>query len=284
MRNGYRHLSCSLQNYLTTINRQGMIPPQTKKHFGQHFLNDTNIARKICDTLSNAGNHYQQLLEIGPGSGVLTQHLAKEVSLKLWLLEIDPEWVHYLEQHFPDLSDQLIREDIMAFDFSRLGPQPFGVIGNFPYNVASQILLKIIDNAQLVPEFVGMFQWDVVQRLTASPGNKQYGMLSVILQHYYHVHKVFKIPPGTFSPPPKVQSGVVQGIRKGADFPETHNYPLFFRVVKMAFQQRRKQLGNALKNYKSAIEQVNPEWLKRRPEELRPQDFQQIVEAIAANN
>lgn len=258
-----------------------MIPPEHKKRFGQHFLKDESIAKRVCDSLSLAGKSYHQILEIGPGNGNLTQHFAFHPDHQYWIIEIDEEWINYLLARFPELSGHVLQADILDFDLNRLGPEPVGIIGNFPYNIASQIVLKIINNATLVPEFVGMYQWEVVQRLTAVPGNKQYGMLSVILQSYYDVDKLFKIPPGAFDPPPKVSSGALRGTKKEADYPTDLDYHLFFKVVKTAFQQRRKQLGNALKAYKPVIEAFNPEWLKKRPEELTPQDFQKLTGAIA---
>ncbi len=254
-----------------------------KKQYGQHFLKDQNTAKRICANLQLAGKTYTDVLEIGPGGGVLTQNLIEYPDFRLWVVEVDEYWAKSLKEQYPQLQQRLFQSDVLTFDWSLLERKiggEFGIIGNFPYNIASQIILKMLDYASHIPELVGMFQWEVVQRLTAQPANKQFGMLSVLLQSYYKVERLFKISPGAFHPPPKVQSGVISAVRKEADFPSDLDYPLFFQIVKTAFQQRRKKLSNALSTYKAVIEGFRPDLLEKRPEEVYPAEYQAITRQV----
>jgi len=216
-----------------------------KKSLGQHFLRDLQAAERIVDLLSGHGG-YRQVLEIGPGMGVLTQFLMKKLEFETSVVELDRESVAYLQVHFPDLEPRIFSEDFLKMDLARFSAEPFAVIGNFPYNISSQILFKILENVDRVPEVVCMLQKEVAQRLASPPGNKDYGILSVLLQAWYDIDYAFTVPPGAFDPPPKVQSGVIR-LRRNAVTDLGCDPVLFKRVVKTAFNQRRKTLRNALK-------------------------------------
>ncbi len=259
--------------------------PYLKKQYGQHFLQDDNTAKKICDRLKLAGKDYSYLLEIGAGGGILTRHLVNNDNLILYLVEVDDHWAKFLKDQLPSIKSRIYQKDILSFDLSGFGMRvgQFGVIGNFPYNIASQIILKVLGNRTHIPEMVGMFQLEVARRLVAKPGGKDYGLLTVMLKSFYEVEQCFKIPPGAFRPPPKVQSAVIQIVRKSS-MPEDLNFDLFFRIVKTAFQQRRKKLSNALKSYQSAIEAVHPALLDKRPEAVEPESFQAVTRQIMERN
>ena len=220
---------------------------RAKKSLGQHFLTDQDIARRIVDALQGS-----PVLEVGPGMGVLTQYLLKQPSVilsvakNLKAIEIDKESVAYLKKHFPELGDGLIEGDFLKMDLQGLFPGQFSIIGNFPYNISSQIFFKIIDNRDLVPEVVCMIQKEVAERIAEKPGTKTYGILSVFLQAWYDIEYLFTVGSGAFNPPPKVQSAVIRLTRNsrtelGCD------EKLFKAVVKTAFGQRRKTLRNSLK-------------------------------------
>lgn len=217
-----------------------------KKHLGQHFLNDQQIALKITEQYLHSG----VLLEIGPGMGVLTQYLVKNDNLDLYLVEIDSESVQYLLKHFNFPENKLIEADFLKLDLknalSLSHGDRFGIIGNFPYNISSQIFFKILDYKDQVQEVVGMVQKEVGKRIASEPGNKEYGILSVLLQAYYKIDYCFTVLPGAFTPPPKVDSGVIRLVR---DFDREIDceFKHFKLVVKTAFNQRRKKLSNALK-------------------------------------
>ncbi|MBI1306799.1 MAG: ribosomal RNA small subunit methyltransferase A [Bacteroidetes bacterium] len=247
-----------------------------KKHLGQHFLRDENIARKTADIVDRT--ELKNWLEIGPGTGVLTQFLlTKDIDLEV--AEIDTESVVYLKKHYPDL---VIHEgDFLEMDTSNW-PDELGVIGNFPYNISSQIVFKILEHTDRIPVFAGMFQLEVAQRLAANPGNKTYGILSVLTQAFYDVKVEFKIAPGAFFPPPKVQSAVITAIRHNR--PLNADRTLFFDVVKTAFQQRRKMLSNALQKFN--LDSGHPElkhFLKLRAENLGVEDFAKLTDWIRKN-
>ena len=211
---------------------------RAKKALGQHFLTDQDIARRIVGALQGS-----PVLEVGPGMGVLTQYL---INTDLKAIEIDKESVVYLRKHFPELGDGLIEGDFLKMDLGSVFPGQFSIIGNFPYNISSQIFFKIIDNRDLVPEVVCMIQKEVAERIAEKPGTKTYGILSVFLQAWYDIEYLFTVGSGAFNPPPKVQSAVIRLTRNsrtslGCD------EKLFKTVVKTAFGQRRKTLRNSLK-------------------------------------
>jgi len=253
---------------------------RAKKHLGQHFLKDETIAGKIADLLSF--KDYQEVLEIGPGMGVLTRHLLERTG-NLSVIELDRESVAYLLQHFPELKGNILQGDFLKLDLEKVfeGKQ-LAIIGNFPYNISSQILFKAIQYRHVVPEFGGMFQKEVAQRITQGPGSKTYGILSVITQAFYEAEYLFTVPPQVFSPPPKVDSGVIRLVRK-LDFELPVDPDFFFRVVKTAFNQRRKTLRNSLKSLGISDKLSEDAIFARRPEQLSVEEFIQLTQKLAQN-
>ena len=217
---------------------------RAKKHLGQHFLTDKNAAAKIVAALRPQLG-YDTVLEVGPGMGVLSDLLLAEDRYQTWLIDIDGESVQYLQQHYPQLGNRLIHGDFLQLDFTAHFNGKLAIIGNFPYNISSQILFKVLEERQRVVEVVGMFQKEVAERCAATPGSKEYGILSVFLQAYYQIEYLFTVKAGAFNPPPKVLSGVIRLTRNTVETLDC-NEALFARVVKAAFNQRRKTLRNAL--------------------------------------
>lgn len=245
-----------------------------KKSLGQHFLKDLQIAQRIADTVSD----FKQLpvLEIGPGTGVLTQFLL-EAGHDLTVVELDLESVDYLEQHFPALDGRIIAEDFLRMDLGRYFPDQFCVIGNYPYNISSQIFFKVLDYKEQVPCCSGMIQKEVAERIAAGPGSKTYGILSVLLQAWYDVKYLFTVSEKVFDPPPKVKSAVIRMVRNdrkelGCD------EKLFKTVVKTSFNQRRKTLRNSMKPLlgKECPDYVLPIFDKR-PEQLSVEQFVELT-------
>lgn len=212
---------------------------------GQHFLTDQNIARRIAEALcaDDERRAQAQVLEVGPGMGVLTRYLLPVYGDRLTVAEIDGESVEYLRVHYPEL--RIIEGDFLQLDLAALYPQGVNIIGNFPYNISSQIFFKVLDFKDRIPEVVGMIQREVAVRLAASPGGKEYGILSVLLQAYYDIEYLFTVPPGVFNPPPKVQSAVIRLHRNGVSKLGCDE-ELFRRIVKATFNQRRKTIRNSL--------------------------------------
>lgn len=242
---------------------------RAKKHLGQHFLTDENIALKIVEGLSFEG--YNKVLEVGPGTGVLTKYLL-ERNVQLFLAEIDTESIDYLKQNYPKLSENNFVGDFLKTDFSYTNGEQLAIIGNFPYNISSQILFKIVDHFQQIPEMVGMFQKEVAERTAAVPRTKEYGILSVLVQAYYDVKYLFTVHENVFNPPPKVKSGVIRLTRNPKPGLEG-NEILLKQIVKAGFNQRRKKLSNALKilNIPEALK--THEFMDKRAEELSVEDF-----------
>ena len=256
-----------------------------KKYLGQHFLKDEAIAQKIAASLS-LKNAYNRVLEIGGGMGILTRYLLENKNFETYIIEIDHESVMYLKNKFPQLRDKIIEGDfleteLLNFPFPIPPSQPptsnllpLGIIGNFPYNISSQILFKILAHRNQIPEVVGMFQKEVAERISSPPGSKAYGILSVFMQCFYRVEYLFAVEETVFLPPPKVKSAVLRFTRNdvihlGCD------EKLFFTVVKTAFNQRRKMLRNALKNL--LPENSDIPFLRQRAEELSCRDFEKLT-------
>jgi len=216
---------------------------KAKKHLGQHFLTDENIAKKIVDGLSF--QDYQDVLEVGPGTGVLTKYLLEKPT-ETFVAEIDTESIEYLKLHYSKLQNHHFTGDFLKLNVPEIFQNQVAVIGNFPYNISSQILFKIIDYYQQIPEIVGMFQKEVAERTAAVPRTKDYGILSVLVQAYYDVKYLFTVHENVFNPPPKVKSGVIKMTRNRKEGLEG-NEILFKQIVKTGFNQRRKKLSNALK-------------------------------------
>lgn len=251
---------------------------RAKKHLGQHFLTDESIAAKIADSLSLDG--YQNILEIGPGMGVLTKYLLKK-GKTIWVVEIDTESIDYLKSHYLHLSDRIINADFLKMDLSTYFKQePLAIIGNFPYNISSQIVFKTIECREQIPEFSGMFQKEVAQRITADPGSKTYGIISVLTQAFYEAEYLFTVPPSVFNPPPKVDSGVLRLVRK-KDYSLPVDVSFFFRVVKTAFNQRRKTLRNSLKSFQISDKLKEDAIFALRPEQLTVQQFVELTKSLA---
>lgn len=250
---------------------------RAKKHLGQHFLKDENVAKKIADTLDY--QPYSFVLEIGPGMGVLTKYLL-EKDAEIHVIEVDHESVNYLKHHYPDLKNRIHGHDFLNFDVASLfsGSQ-FAIIGNFPYNISTQIVFKMLEMRDQVPQFSGMFQKEVAQRICEKSGSKSYGILSVLVQAFYEADFLFTVPPGVFAPPPKVDSGVLRLTRR-ENYSLPCNEELFFKVVKTAFQQRRKTIWNSLKRFQL------PEYIKedsifgKRPEQLDTAQFIELTQKI----
>lgn len=247
-----------------------------KKHLGQHFLIDKNIARKITLCLSDA---HPVVCELGPGTGVLTQFLLERVNFSnIVLVEIDNESVDYLEHHFSDPKLRILEIDFLKMNMEKISPTPFALIGNFPYNISSQIFFKILDNKSLIPEVVGMIQKEVAERITAKPGSKTYGILSVLLQAWYDIEYCFTVPEHVFLPPPKVKSAVIRLQRNQTQQLHCDEH-LFVRVVKASFGQRRKMLRNALKPLTGILEKDHPLLIKRA-EQLSVDDFVSLTRFV----
>jgi 16S rRNA (adenine1518-N6/adenine1519-N6)-dimethyltransferase len=252
-----------------------------KKHLGQHFLNDDNIARNIAESLT--GNGYKTALEIGPGMGVLTQFLLQDNRFETWCIEIDTESVTYLKEHYPQLGERLLSSDFLKLDLQTVFAGPFAIVGNFPYNISSQIVFKMLDNRAQVPELVGMFQKEVAERFNAKPRTKAYGILSVLLQTYYNTEYLFTVHEHVFTPPPKVKSGVVRIVRNERQQLEC-NEKLYKEVIKTAFNQRRKTLRNSLKKFNIPDEVLtSANFAKLRPEELTVADFINLTLLVQAH-
>jgi 16S rRNA (adenine1518-N6/adenine1519-N6)-dimethyltransferase len=251
---------------------------RAKKYLGQHFLKQESIAARIAATIQDSS--HKKVLEIGPGMGVLTKYLLQLPEKDIWVSEIDHESVAYLRAHFPILSPQIIEGDFLKMDLPvYFQQQPIIIIGNFPYNISSQILFKVWENYQMVPLFAGMFQKEVAQRVASPPGSKTYGILSVLLQQLYDIQYLFSVPPEAFQPPPKVQSGVLI-MEKKVDVDATINPAHFKRVVKMAFNQRRKTLRNALKGLTFDSALVPDGIMNQRAEQLHYSEFELLTKAL----
>ncbi len=247
-----------------------------KKHYGQHFLKDKNIAGKIVRALDPS--KYDYLVEVGPGTGFLTDFLI-DLPLKLILIEKDEEAYEFLKKKYKDKHIQIIHGDFLKTDLAALSRNaPMGIIGNFPYNISTQIVFKILENRLLVPEAVGMFQTEVAERIAAQPGSKVYGILSVLTQLFYQVKILFSVPPGVFVPPPKVHSAVLKMERK-ENMPEV-DFDELKKLVKTAFNQRRKTLRNSLKSINLPLEKPWTEFMSKRAEELAPGDFLKLYDLM----
>ncbi len=250
---------------------------RAKKHLGQHFLNDETIAQKIAESLTEQG--YDHVLEIGPGMGVLTKYLLKK-KITISVIEIDSESVSYLQTRFLKYSLKIINDDFLKIDISKIfeGKQ-FAIIGNFPYNISSQIVFKAIENKAQIPELCGMFQKEVAKRITHPEGSKTYGIISVLTQAFYDTEYLFTVPPEVFNPPPKVESGVIRLVRK-KNFELPVDQSLFFKVVKTAFNQRRKTIRNSLKIFDLSDKLREDVIFAQRPEQLSVQQFIELTKSI----
>ena len=252
---------------------------KAKKHLGQHFLTDENIAKKIVEGLDF--QPYQYVLEVGPGTGVLTKYLLEKPT-ETYVAEIDTESIEYLKLHYQKLENKHFTGDFLKINLSDVFSGEVAVIGNFPYNISSQILFKIIENYQQIPEMVGMFQKEVAERTAAVPRTKDYGILSVLVQAFYDAEYLFTVDENVFIPPPKVKSGVLR-LRRKEDYSLPCSEKLFFTVVKTAFQQRRKTLRNSLKTLNLSDSLREDEVFNLRPEQLNVEQFIELTQKIEAD-
>lgn len=255
-----------------------MTKVQPKKKLGQHFLKDVGIAGRIADTLTGKG--YDSVLEIGPGMGILTGFIINRGFRDFRVIEIDNESVHYLNQNFPGLN--IIRGDFLNMDLDDYYPGKLAIIGNFPYNISTQIMFRVLEHRDKVTEVAGMLQKEVAERICAGPGSKTYGILSVLLQAFYRTEYLFTVSEHVFAPPPKVKSGVIRLTRNETDRLDCDE-ALFFRVVKAAFNQRRKTLRNSIKSA-FRISREDYKDFGFRPEQLSVNQFTELTNWISANS
>ncbi len=245
-----------------------MVKP--KKSLGQHFLTDLSIAEAIADTLADYKG--MPVLEVGPGMGVLTRFLLDK-GHDLTVVELDPESVEYLQEHFPELRDRIVAKDFLKLDLARLYEGPFCIIGNYPYNISSQIFFKVLDYKDRIPCCSGMIQKEVAERMAAPPGSKTYGILSVLLQAWYDIEYLFTVPEHVFNPPPKVKSAVIRMTRNQVEQLGC-NERLFKQIVKTAFNQRRKTMRNSLRSLVGKeCEVLSDPIFDERPERLSVERF-----------
>ena len=262
---------------------------RAKKHLGQHFLKDEDIAKKIANSLTENG--YNTILEIGPGMGMLTKYLL-EKKAKITVMEIDRDSVAYLKDDFKNehlnldtsssnfeiIEGYFLKQDLTTF----FNKQQIAIIGNYPYNISSQIIFKAIEFREYVPELSGMFQKEVAKRIAEKEGSKVYGIISVLTQAFFDVEYLFTVPPAVFNPPPKVDSGVIRLVRK-KDFSLSVDEKLFFRVVKTAFNQRRKMLRSSLKSFNLSDTLKEDTIFAMRPEQLSVDEFIKLTHKIATD-
>lgn len=261
----------------------GYVSP--KKALGQHFLKDLTIAKRIADALQ--ATDVKDVIEVGPGTGVLTQFLLERQDIRLFCAEIDSESVEYLKEHFPALGSRLVFGDFLRMDLQKDFALPCCVIGNFPYNISSQLFFRILEYKNEIPEVVCMIQKEVAERIAAAPGSKTYGILSVLLQAFYDIEYLFTVSEHVFNPPPKVKSGVIRLVRNEVQHLECDE-KLFKQIIKTTFNQRRKTIRNSIKPLLSGLESAGKEnrsemlseqhvqweyFMQQRPEQLSVSEF-----------
>ena len=252
---------------------------KAKKSYGQHFLTNEHITQRIADSLERT-DEYTRVLEIGPGQGMLTKYLL-EKDYELFAVEADWEMVEYLYAKYPDLSDNLIKANFLKVDLTAyMGEEQFGLIGNFPYNISSQILIRLIEYRRQIPEMVGMFQKEVADRVAASPGSRTYGVISALVQAYYEPTFLFNVKPGNFNPPPRVNSAVIRLTRR-ENYELGCDHALYRKVVKQAFLQRRKMLRNTMKSMLAGSPRLQDPFFEQRPERLGVAEFVQLTQWVA---
>ncbi|HEX8516753.1 MAG TPA: 16S rRNA (adenine(1518)-N(6)/adenine(1519)-N(6))-dimethyltransferase RsmA [Bacteroidia bacterium] len=251
---------------------------RAKKKLGQHFLRNEDIAQKIVESLSRT-SEYKHVLEVGPGMGVLTKYLIAENKYETHVIDIDKESIAFLKVNFPSLVPNIIDGDFLKLDLGKMFDGPFAVIGNFPYNISTEILFKVMEHKDRVPEVVGMFQKEVAERIAAKPRNKTYGITSVLLQAFYDIDYLFTVGENEFIPPPRVKSAVIR-LRRNAVASLDCNEKLFTQVVKAGFNQRRKTLRNSIRAFKLKPEFMDHKYLTQRAEELSVSDFVALTNMV----
>ena len=251
---------------------------RAKKSYGQHFLTNEQYAQQIADALQLT-DQYHQVIEVGPGQGMLTKYLLKK-DFDLKVVEADPDMVTYLHTHYPQLDPgNIISANFLRLKLEEIFTGPFAIIGNYPYNISSQILIKTIEYRDQVPEMAGMFQKEVADRVVAGPGSKTYGIIGVLVQAFYHTEYCFSVSRGNFNPPPKVQSAVIRLVRREEPLVREELWSAFRQAVKLSFGQRRKMLRNSLKGILSA-EEIQHERYQLRPEQISVEAFVEIAERV----
>lgn len=255
-------------------------PVRAKKHLGQHFLNDENIAKKIVDAMLEE-NSLSALIEIGPGTGVLTKFMIDRPDF--FALDVDRDSIAYLKEHYPQFAEKIIECDFLKKDLKEVvGDKKFNIIGNFPYNISSQIMFRVLENRNKVDLVVGMFQKEVAERLAEKPGSKAYGILSVLLQAFYDIDYLFTVHENVFSPPPKVKSAVIKLRRNQVQKLECDE-DLFKTVVKTTFNQRRKTIRNSIKPMLTSIIESSSYLFDKRPEQLSVAEFVELTKLVEAH-
>ena len=254
-----------------------MAKVRPKKHLGQHFLRDKEIAHKIVASLNL--DNCQNILEIGPGMGILTSYLLDLPEQEIWVIDIDQESIDYLHRTFPQLNDRIIHSNFLKYDLTDIPKGKLALIGNLPYNISSQIFFRLLDLKNVVPEMVCMIQKEVAQRIASPPGNKTYGKLSVLLGAFFDIEYLFTVEPEAFNPPPKVDSAVIRLTRNNTETLACDE-KLFFRVVKTAFNQRRKTMRNSLKSFHLSDKLREDAIFAQRPEQLSVQQFIELTKSI----
>ena len=251
---------------------------RAKKSYGQHFLTNEHYARQIAEALSLT-DQYAHALEVGPGQGMLTKYLLeRKDAFHLKVAEADRDMVAYLHTHYPELTNDILEGDFLRLRLEKVfDGEPFGLVGNFPYNISSQILIKLLDNYTLIPEMVGMFQKEVADRVIVGHGTKTYGVIGVLVQARYEPALLLNVSKGNFAPPPKVESAVIRLVRREVPLIPDEHYGLFKHVVKSAFGKRRKMLRNSLKSIFPADYMVDEEMFQRRPEQVSLEDFANLT-------
>jgi len=249
-----------------------------KKYLGQHFLKDKKIASNIVDSLK--GDDVSKVLEIGAGTGVLTEFLLKKRFIT-YVIEIDRESVIFLKRNYIQLQDKILEEDFLKFDLKSYFNEEIAIIGNFPYNISSQILFRVLEFKEMIPEVVGMFQKEVAERIASKPGSKVYGILSVLMQAYYDIEYLFTVDENVFIPPPKVKSGVIR-LKRKENFSLDCNEKFFKQIIKAGFNQRRKTLRNSLKQITGIID-TSDLIFNQRPEQLNVSEFVYLTNFIDKN-
>ena len=251
---------------------------RAKKHLGQHFLTDKKIAAKIVDGLVHT-DQYSQVLEVGPGMGILSDILLERKDLETFMIDIDVESYHFLKDKYPQMGERLINGDFLKMDLKKVFSGKYAIIGNFPYNISSQILFKVLEHRENVVEMVGMFQKEVAERCASKSGTKDYGILSVLIQAYYNIDYLFSVKPGTFNPPPKVNSGVIR-LSRNERVTLDCDEKLFWTVVKAGFNQRRKTLRNALSGVLPKVKMDDNIYFEKRAEQLSVEDFITLTQLV----
>ncbi len=252
---------------------------RAKKHLGQHFLNDENIAKKIVDSLLEV-NKGAAVVEIGPGTGVLTKYLAAELKDNFFALDVDRNSFPYLKTNHPAIADPFLLEDFLKFEIKQIIKGKFNVVGNFPYNISTEILFKVLENKNDVDVVVGMFQKEVAMRIAEKPGSKTYGITSVLLQAFYDIEYLFTVNENVFTPPPKVKSAVIRLTRnKRTKLPCDED--LFTKVVKTTFNQRRKQIRNSIRPIITIDDSELPPVFQKRPEQLSVEQFIELTDFVS---